>query len=79
MDKKRLRVLFLDDNPDRHEQFRLRAKYLFPEAQLSHAVRSEEAIQIMNNDERFDVLSRDHDLDITSRLREPKSVDRMEW
>ena len=78
-EKKQLRILFLDDNPERHETFRLRAKWSYPNASLSHTVRAEEAIQIMKGEERFDVLSLDLDLDITSRLREPKSVDPAEW
>lgn len=78
-DKKQLRILFVDDNPYRHETFRMRAKWLYPRAVVCHAMKVEEAIEMLKNEEPYDVLSCDHDMDLTSGLKEPKTCDPAEW
>jgi CheY-like chemotaxis protein len=77
--RKSPRILFLDDNPERHKIFRARATSLQPHAEIAHVTTAKEAIKTLKGAERFDTISLDYDLDMSSTLLEPETFDPLEW
>lgn len=71
--------MFLDDDEERHELFRLRLGEHLSKVKLRQVMTAQEAIDALKTEDRFDVLSLDYDLDLTSELEAPQGFDPAEW
>jgi len=57
-----MRILFLDDNTNRHEYFEYAMLSNAKEHEVVHVYSAREAIDALINSERFDLVHLDHDL-----------------